>query len=62
LSSDDLETIQRLIGQAQAAGLVTTLVKDAGHTELPPGTVTVLGIGPSPRRSIDALVSDLKPY
>ena len=62
LSSDDLETIQQLIGQAQAAGLVTTLVKDAGHTELPPGTVTVLGIGPSPRRSIDALVSDLKPY
>ena len=62
LRADDLETIQRLAGQAQAAGLVTTLVKDVGHTELPPGTITVLGIGPSPRRSIDALVSELKPY
>ena len=62
LRADDLETIQRLAGQAQAAGLVTTLVKYAGHTELPPGTITVLGIGPSPRRSIDALVSELKPY
>ena len=62
LRADDLETLQRLAGQAQAAGLVTTLVKDAGHTEVPPGTITVLGIGPAPRRAIDALVSDLKPY
>ena len=62
LRADDLEMLQRLAGQAQAAGLVTTLVKDAGHTEVPPGTITVLGIGPAPRRAIDALVSDLKPY
>jgi peptidyl-tRNA hydrolase len=27
-----------------------------------PGTITVLGIGPAPRRSIDALTSQLKPY
>ena len=62
LRADDLGTLQRLAGQAQSAGLVTTLVKDAGHTEVPPGTITVLGIGPAPRRAIDALVSDLKPY
>ena len=62
LRVDDLAAIQRLAGQAQVAGLVTYLVKDAGHTEVPPGTITVLGIGPGPRRAIDALVSDLKPY
>ena len=62
LRAEDLGTLQRLAGQAQSAGLVTTLVKDAGHTEVPPGTITVLGIGPAPRRAIDALVSDLKPY
>ena len=62
LRVDDLAAIQRLAGQAQVAGLVTYLVKDAGHTEVPPGTITVLGIGPAPRRAIDALVSDLKPY
>ena len=62
LRADDLGTLQRLAGQAQSAGLVTTLVKDAGHTEVPPGTITVLGIGPAQRRAIDALVSDLKPY
>ena len=62
LRADDLATIQRLAGQAQVAGLVTHLVKDAGLTEVPPGTITVLGIGPAPRRAIDALVSELKPY
>ena len=62
LRVDDLASLQRLAGQAQAAGLVTYIVKDAGHTEVPPGTVTVLGIGPAPRRAIDALVSELKPY
>ena len=62
LQADDLATLQMLAGQAQVANLITHLVKDAGHTEIPPGTITVLGIGPGPRRSIDALVKDLKPY
>ena len=62
LEADDLETLQRLAGQAQSAGFVTALIRDAGHTEVPPGTLTVLGIGPARRRSIDALVSELKPY
>ena len=62
LKIDNLNELQRLAGQAQSAGLVTHLVKDAGHTEVQPGTITVLGIGPGPRRSIDALVGELKPY
>jgi len=62
LEIEDLSALQRLAGQAQAANLITHIVKDAGHTEIPSGTVTVLGIGPGPRRSIDALVQDLKPY
>ena len=62
LKVDDLHALQRLAGQAQSAGLVTHIVKDAGHTEVEPGTITVLGIGPGPRRSIDALVGELKPY
>jgi PTH2 family peptidyl-tRNA hydrolase len=62
LQVESLSTLQIIAGQAQAANLITHLVKDAGHTEVPPGTITVLGIGPGPRRSIDALVQDLKPY
>jgi len=62
LQVEDLPSLQRLAGQAQSANLITHIVKDAGHTEIPPWTITVLGIGPGPRRSIDALVQDLKPY
>jgi len=35
------------------------MVTDAGHTEIPAGTVTVVGIGPGPRSEIDALTSSL---
>ncbi|MEJ6664747.1 MAG: peptidyl-tRNA hydrolase Pth2 [Euryarchaeota archaeon] len=62
LKAEDLAEIQRLAGQAQSLGIVSYLVKDAGHTEVEPGTITVLGLGPGPRRAIDALVGDLKPY
>ena len=62
LQVDDLQSLQVIAGQAQSANLITHIVKDAGHTEIPPGTVTVLGIGPGPRRSIDAIVRELKPY
>ena len=62
LKAETRSDLQMLAGRAQGAGLVVHLVKDAGHTEVEPGTITVLGIGPGPRRSIDALVGDLKPY
>ena len=62
LSVKDEEALRILMGQAKSAGLITNLVKDAGHTEIPAGTITVLGIGPAPRRIIDLLVGELKPY
>lgn len=62
LQIEDLAGMRRLCGQAQSAGMVTHLVKDAGLTEVSPGEITVLGIGPAPRRSLDAICGDLKPY
>ena len=59
---NDLESLKILMGKSKSAGLITHLIKDAGHTEIPPGTITVLGIGPAPKSSIDALTSELKPY
>ena len=62
LAINDLESLKLLMGKSKSAGLITHLIKDAGHTVLPPGTITVLGIGPAPKSSIDALTSELKPY
>ena len=55
-----VEEMKRLYGAISSVGIVCHLVKDAGHTEIPPGTVTVLGIGPAPRDSVDAFTGDLQ--
>jgi len=39
--------------------IVTYLVVDAGHTEIPAGTKTVLGIGPAPDNIIDQVTREL---
>ena len=62
LAVDSLDLLNELMIKAKSAGLITHMVKDAGHTEVPPGTITVLGIGPAPKSSINALTGELEPY
>tara|TARA_B100000925_G_scaffold30389_1_gene20196 strand:- start:156 stop:530 length:375 start_codon:yes stop_codon:yes gene_type:complete len=62
LGIDNIDLLKEIMGKAKSAGLITHLVKDAGHTEVSPGTITVLGIGPAPKSSISALTGELKPY
>ena len=53
-------SLLKLVEQCVRAGLKHALIKDAGQTELAPGTMTALGIGPDEESKIDTLTKDLK--
>tara|TARA_Y100000310_G_scaffold128407_1_gene127597 strand:+ start:11666 stop:12010 length:345 start_codon:yes stop_codon:yes gene_type:complete len=41
-------------------GIKVTLIKDAGHTVIEPGTITCLGVGPDSEDKIDKVTGKLK--
>ncbi|XP_076751023.1 peptidyl-tRNA hydrolase 2, mitochondrial [Xylocopa sonorina] len=52
--------LMTLARSARKAGLIVSIIKDAGKTQLTPGTTSVLGIGPGPKKVIDDLTLHLK--
>lgn len=60
LRVDTLKELLELYNKAKVAGLPTSLIRDAGHTQVPPGTITAIAIGPAPEHEIDKITGHLK--
>jgi len=57
---DSVDDFLILKEKAEHLKVSTSLVEDAGHTEIAPGTKTVLGIGPAPNNIINQVTGDLE--
>jgi len=55
----NMEELRELQDESRKSKLPHSLITDAGHTQLPPGTVTCLGIGPAPEIMIDKVTGHL---
>ena len=62
LRVESLDELTRLLAEAERRSLPTSLVRDAGRTQLEPGTVTAGAIGPAPAEEIDRITGHLKLY
>lgn len=46
--------------KAKNEGVIFEIVRDAGHTQIPPSSITCLAIGPDKDEKIDKIVGNLK--
>ena len=54
--------LQELADQARREGLAFSLIRDAGHTQLEPGTITALAVGPGRENVVDRVTGELSLY
>ena len=55
----DERALLEIYEKAKKAGLPSTLIMDAGLTQILPGTKTAVGIGPAEEEKIDRITGDL---
>ncbi|AHC51127.1 peptidyl-tRNA hydrolase [Sulfolobus acidocaldarius SUSAZ] len=60
LKVKNLDELLERYNKALQSGLPAIIIQDAGKTQIEPGTITCIGIGPGPEEMIDNITGDLK--
>ena len=56
----DIKELFKVQENAKELDLPCSMIRDAGKTEIPPGTLTAIGIGPDEEKKIDKVTGSLK--
>lgn len=59
LKANGEQELFELADKAERAGLPHAIIRDAGHTQLDPGTVTTLAVGPASEDAVDRVTGHL---
>jgi PTH2 family peptidyl-tRNA hydrolase len=59
LKVNDERTLYELKVIAERVEISSSLIQDAGMTEIPPGTITALGLGPAKSEDLDKITGTL---
>jgi len=60
VSVNDIKELMEIKERVKEARLPYAVIRDAGKTQLEPGTVTAMGIGPAEDERIDRITKNLK--
>ena len=60
LKADNLEIMLEVVKKCKESKLQYCMITDAGHTQIPAGSITVLGIGPDTSEKINKITRSFK--
>lgn len=60
LKAENTAELRELKKRAASLRIQSVMIKDAGLTQLSPGTTTALGIGPAENEKIDRIIGELQ--